>query len=122
MKTLFQGLGIVAVAMLATAWAQDAPLPEGSASVIETRTWRLSAADPAGLRSQVKAAVVHMTGLVLVKEEDGLLVLSLPTVRLSELRERLSALGAAPDAAETPAPRAPTTLLRLRFHTPPATS
>ena len=114
-------LSIVALAMLATAWAQDAPRPEGSASVIETRSWRLSAADPAGLRSQVKATVTQMTSVVLVKEEDSLLVLSLPTVRLSELRERLTAIGIAPTATENPIPRAPTTLLRLRFHALPTT-
>ena len=51
----------------------------------------------------------------MVKDEDGLLVVSLPTPLLAALRDKLSALGVLHTAAESPAPQAPTTLLRLHF-------
>ena len=99
----------------ASSWAEEAVYPEGSSSIIETRSWQLSATDPLALQSQTRAAVAQMDGVVVVKDEAGLLVLSLPTPLLAALRERLSALGALHIPAETPAPQAPTTLLRVRF-------
>jgi hypothetical protein len=51
---------------------------------------------------------------VLVKESETLLVLSLPTQKLSALRQELSKLGAV-SASEEAVPEAPTTLLRLMF-------
>ena len=95
--------------------AEEAVYPEGSSSIIETRSWQLSAADPLVLQSQVRTAVAQMAGVVLVKDEDGLLVVSLPTPLLSALREKLGALGVLHTAAESSTPQAPTTLLRLRF-------
>ena len=95
--------------------AEEAVYPEGSSSIIETRSWQLSAADPLVLQSQARTAVAQMAGVVLVKDEDGLLVVSLPTPLLSALREKLGALGVLHTAAESPTPQAPTTLLRLRF-------
>lgn len=100
---------------LTAGWAEEAVYPEGSSSIIETRSWQLSAADPLALHAQARTAVAQMDGVVVVKDEDGLLVVSLPTPLLSALREKLSAFGVLHTAAESPAPQAPTTLLRLRF-------
>lgn len=95
--------------------AEEAVYPEGSSSIIETRSWQLSAADPLALHAQARAAVAQMADVVVVKDEDGLLVVSLPTPLLAALREKLGALGVLHTAAESPAPQAPTTLLRVRF-------
>ena len=105
----------LALAGLTAGWAEEAVYPEGSSSIIETRSWQLSAADPPALHAQTRTAVAQMDGVVVVKDEDGLLVLSLPTLLLSALREKLGALGVLHTAAESPAPQAPTTLLRLHF-------
>ena len=103
------------LAGLTASWAEEAVYPEGSSSIIETRSWQLSAPDPLALQSQARAAVAQMDGVVVVKDEDGLLVVSLPTPLLAALREKLGALGVLHTAAESPAPQAPTTLLRVRF-------
>ena len=105
----------LALAGLTVSRAEEAVYPEGSSSIIETRSWQLSAADPLALHSQARTAVAQMDGVVVVKDEDGLLVVSLPTPLLSALREKLGALGVLHTAAESPAPQAPTTLLRLHF-------
>ena len=103
------------LACLTASWAEEAVYPEGSSSIIETRSWQLSATDPLALHAQARTAVAQMAGVVVVKDEDGLLVVSLPTPLLSALREKLGALGVLHTAADSPAPQAPTTLLRLRF-------
>ena len=103
------------LACLTASWAEEAVYPEGSSSIIETRSWQLSAADPLALHAQARTAVAQMDGVVVVKDEAGLLVVSLPTPLLSALRDKLGALGVLHTAAESPAPQAPTTLLRLRF-------
>lgn len=105
----------LALAGLTVGRAEEAVYPEGSSSIIETRSWQLSAADPLALHAQARTAVAQMDGVVVVKDEDGLLVLSLPTPLLSALREKLGALGVLHTAAESPAPQAPTTLLHLHF-------
>ncbi len=103
------------LACLTAGWAEEAVYPEGSSSMIETRSWQLSAADPLALHAHARTAVAQMDGVVVVKDEDGLLVVSLPTPLLAALRDKLGALGVLHTAAESPAPQAPTTLLRLRF-------
>ena len=105
----------LALACLTVGWAEEAVYPEGSSSIIETRSWQLSAADPLALHAHARIVVAQMDGVVVVKDEDGLLVVSLPTPLLSALREKLGALGVLHTAAESPAPQAPTTLLRVRF-------
>ena len=107
------------LACLTVGWAEEAVYPEGSSSIIETRSWQLSAADPLALHAHARTAVAQMDGVVVVKDEDGLLVVSLPTPLLSALRDKLGALGVLHTAAESPAPQAPTTLLRLRFQAAP---
>ena len=103
------------LACLTASWAEEAVYPEGSSSIIETRSWQLSATDPLALHAQTRTVVAQMAGVVVVKDEAGLLVVSLPTPLLSALREKLGALGVLHTAADSPAPQAPTTLLRLRF-------
>lgn len=103
------------LACLTVGRAEEAVYPEGSSSIIETRSWQLSAANPLALHAQARTAVAQMDVVVVVKDEDGLLVLSLPTPLLSALREKLGVLGVLHTAAESPAPQAPTTLLRVRF-------
>ena len=69
----------LALAGLTAGRAEEAVYPEGSSSIIETRSWQLSAADPLALHAQARTAVAQMDGVVVVKDEDGLLVVSLPT-------------------------------------------
>lgn len=92
-------------------------LPEGSASVIESLTWRLAGPDPAALRARVKALVGRTAGAVIVKDSADQLVTSLPTSELATLRQALTTLGelSGPEAA---ASDAPTTLLRVQFVRP----
>ena len=117
MHTLFTACVCLCLALggLTAGWTQEAVYPEGSSSIIETRSWQLSAADPLALQSRARTAVSQLDEVVVVKDENGLLVLSLPTPLLAALREKLSALGTLHAAAEPPTPQAPTTLLRLRF-------
>lgn len=106
-------------------WAQDggpSAFPEGSASIIQARTWQIAGSDPTALQGQAKAAVEKIGQAVLVKEKEGLLVVSLPTDKLAELRQALAKLGTMPATAEEAAPSAPTTLLRMTFSHPPAAS
>jgi len=121
------GIGVLLLAFLICqpgypARADEAPVapaaedfPEGSSSVIESLTWRVTVSDPATLREQAKALVGHIPEAVVVKENESLLVVSLPTQQLSALRQQLSKLGSVstPDGEATPS--APTTLLRLMF-------
>ena len=112
------GLAIWGMAIVASSWAEEASpsaYPEGSSSIIETRTWQLSGSDLAALHAQAKAAVAEVEGARLVKDEDGFLVISLPTLKLSALREELTALKVAYTMQEKTDPQAPTTLLRLTF-------
>ena len=117
MHTLFTACVCLCLTLggLTAGWAEEAVYPEGSSSIIETRSWQLSAADPLALHAHARTAVAQMDGVVVVKDEDGLLVVSLPTPLLAALRDKLSALGVLHTAAESPAPQAPTTLLRLHF-------
>ena len=104
------------------AWADEPPgapaaadFPEGSSSVIEPLTWRVNTSDPTALHERAKILVGQIPEAVIVKENGSLLVVSLPTQKLSGLRQELSKLGSvSPPAEETP-PNAPTTLLRLMF-------
>src|SRR5215510_15385265 len=118
------GVGVLLLAFLSCqpgplARADEAPaaedFPEGSSSVIESLTWRVTVSDPATLHEQAKALVGHIPEAVVVKENESLLVVSLPTQQLSALRQQLSKLGSVstPDGEATPS--APTTLLRLMF-------
>jgi hypothetical protein len=102
--------------------AEDVPpsatgLPEGSSSVIESRTWRVAGSDPAALRQQAKTVVSQIAEAVTVKESETLLVFSLPTQKLPALRQELSKLGLVSVSEEDPGD-APTTLLRLMFVQP----
>ncbi|HKA54682.1 MAG TPA: hypothetical protein VKJ47_13570 [Candidatus Binatia bacterium] len=121
------GIGVLLLALFSghpsyPARADEAPVapaaedfPEGSSSVIESLTWRVTVSDPATLHEQAKALVGHIPEAVVVKENESLLVVSLPTQQLSALRQQLSKLGSVstPDGEATPS--APTTLLRLMF-------
>jgi hypothetical protein len=102
--------------------AEDVPpsttgLPEGSSSVIESRTWRVAGSDPPALRQQAKTVVSQIAEAVVVKENETLLVFSLPTQKLPALRQELSKLGSINVSEEDPG-GAPTTLLRLMFVRP----
>lgn len=98
--------------------AQDPPsgLPEGSSSIIESVTWRITASDLVALREQTKAAVGQIPEAVIVKETASLLSISIPTKQLPALRQALAKLGAVTPAGTDPS--TPTTLLRLMFVQP----
>jgi len=105
-----------------TLWAGEpstptSAFPEGSSSVIESLTWRVVGSDPTALRQQAKTVVGQIPEAVLVKESETLLVFSLPTQKLSALRQELNKLGTL-SASEGAVPDAPTTLLRLMFVQP----
>ncbi|HEV8715725.1 MAG TPA: hypothetical protein VGX03_23215, partial [Candidatus Binatia bacterium] len=89
--------------------AQD--FPEGSSSVIESLTWRVTTSDPAALHQRTKALVGQIPEAVVVKENESLLVVSLPTQKLPTLRQELSKLGSVSPAEGEAPPSAPTTLL-----------
>ena len=99
-------------------WTEEpSAFPEGSSSVIESLTWRVVGSDPTALRQQAKTVVGQIPEAVLVKESETLLVFSLPTQKLSALRQELNKLGTL-SASEGAVPDAPTTLLRLMFVQP----
>lgn len=130
----WSGLGVVAVAVLLgfmlwrlvqTPSAEEASppeapsaFPEGSSSVIESLSWRVSGSDPVAVREQTKALVEQVSGAVVVKEGKGQLIVSLPTKELTALRQELSKLGSVSAAETESQPSAPTTLLRLTFVQP----
>jgi hypothetical protein len=104
------------------AWAEESPssptaedFPEGSSSVIESLTWRVTAGDPAALHQQAKALVGQISEAVVVKENESLLVVSLPTQKLTTLRQELSKLASVSTPEGEATASAPTTLLRLMF-------
>ena len=78
--------------------------------------------DPTALRGQAKAVVEEIGQAVLVKEDEGLLIVSLPTEKLAGLRQELAKLGTMQTTAEEVAPSAPTTLLRMTFSQPSSAS
>lgn len=103
--------------------AQDGPsaIPEGSGSIIQPASWQLTggnAADQAeldGLAEQVRAAVQQFEGAILVKDEKDTFVLSLPSAKLTDLHQRLSAIGTVTSPESSQEYTAPTILLRLRL-------
>ena len=91
-------------------------IPEGSGSIIQPVSWQLTgenAADQTELAGQVRTAIQQFEGAILVKDEKDILVLSLPSAKLTALHHKLSAIGTitGPEASEGYI--APTTLLRL---------
>lgn len=97
--------------------AQNGPsaIPEGSGSIIQPVSWQLTGKNAADLTEQVRAVVRQFEGAILVKDEKDILVLSLPSAKLTDLHQKLSALGTLTSPPATDAPQAPTTLLRLRL-------
>ncbi|MGH7963150.1 MAG: YIP1 family protein [Candidatus Binatia bacterium] len=107
-----------AVAEEPPATSAPSDFPEGSSSVIESLTWRVTGSDPAALRAQAKVLAGQVSGAVIVKEGEGLLIVSLPTKELAALRQELTKLGSVSAAEAESPPSAPTTLLRLTFVRP----
>ena len=97
--------------------AQNSPsaLPEGSGSIIQPVSWELTGENAADLTEQARAVVQQFEGAILVKDEKDILVLSLPSAKLTDLHQELSALGTLTSPPATDEHRAPTTLLRLRL-------
>ncbi len=106
-----------------TGWCQDgaSAFPEGSGSIITPLSWRFSGQDQqhpkdqAEMLKQVRAVIQQFEAAVLVKDEKDLLVLSLPSAKLTELRDKLEEFGTVTSAESSSATKAPTTLLRLTF-------
>ena len=97
--------------------AQNGPsaIPEGSGSIIQPVSWQLTGENAADLTEQVRAVVQQFEGAILVKDEKDILVLSLPSEKLTDLHQELSALGTLTSPEATDEYQAPTTLLRLRL-------
>jgi len=97
--------------------AQNSPsaIPEGSGSIIQLVSWQLTGENAADLTEQVRTVVQQFEGAILVKDEKDILVLSLPSAKLTDLHQKLSTLGTLTSPPATDAPQAPTTLLRLRL-------
>ncbi len=95
--------------------AQDGPsaVPEGSGSIIQPVSWQLTGENAAELTEQVRTAIQQFEGAILVKDEKELLVLSLPSAKLTELHQKLSAIGTITVPEPSGEYQAPTTLLRL---------
>ena len=102
-------------------WSQDGAsiFPEGSGSIITPLSWQFSGQDQqdqqdqADMHAEVRAVIQQFEAAVLVKDEKDLLVLSLPSAKLTELRDKLEELGTVTSSESSSAPKAPTTLLRL---------
>jgi len=92
--------------------------PDGKPSAIESLTWPVAGTNLVAMREQVKALIGQMNGAKLVKENAGLLIVSLPTKELAALRQELNKTGSVSVAETEPQPSAPTTLLRLIFIQP----
>ena len=101
--------------------AQDGPsaIPEGSGSIIQPVSWQLTSENAADLTERVRAVVQQFEGAVLVKDEENMLVLSLPSAKLTDLHQKLSGLGALTSPGATDEYQAPTTLLRLSLGSVP---
>ena len=99
------------------AGAQNSPsaIPEGSGSIIQPVSWQLTGENAAGLTGQVRTAVQQFEGAILVKDEKDILVLSLPSAKLTDLHQKLSTLGTLTSPPATDKYQAPTTLLRLKL-------
>lgn len=97
--------------------AQDGPsaIPEGSGSIIQPVSWQLTGENAADLAEQTRTVVQQFEGAILVKDEKDILVLSLPSAKLTDLHQKLSALGTLTSPPASEAYQAPTTLLRLRL-------
>jgi hypothetical protein len=74
--------------------------------------------DQAEMHAEVRAVIQQFEAAVLVKDEEGLIVLSLPSAKLTELRDKLEELGTVTSSESSSAPKAPTTLLRLTLQSP----
>ncbi len=105
-------------------WSQDgaSAFPEGSGSIIITLSWEFSSQDqqdqkdqqgPAEMHAEVRAVIQQFEAAVLVKDEKDLIVLSVPSAKLTELRDKLEELGTVTSSESSSVPKAPTTLLRL---------
>ena len=110
-------------------WSQDGAsvFPEGSGSIITPLSWQFSGQDQqdqkdqqdqAEMHAEVRAVIQQFEAAVLVKDEEDLIVLSLPSTKLTELRDKLEELGTVTSSESSSAPKAPTILLRLTFQSP----
>ena len=107
-------------------WSQDgaSSFPEGSGSIITPLSWQFSGQDQrhpkdqARVHKQVRAVIQQFEAVVLVKDEKDLFVLSLPSAKLTELRDKLEELGTVTSSESSSEPKAPTTLLRLTLQSP----
>ena len=110
-------LVMVGLTFLPHTSAQNGPsaIPEGSGSIIQPVSWQLTGENAADLTEQVRAVVRQFEGAILVKDEKDILVLSLPSAKLTDLHQKLSSLGTLTSPPATDEHRAPTTLLRLRL-------
>ena len=119
MYRLCLALSLVMVGLTFSSYtrAQDGPsaIPEGSGSIIQPVSWQLTGENAADLTAQVRVVVRQFEGAILVKDEKDILVLSLPSAKLTDLHQKLSALGTLTSPPATDEHRAPTTLLRLRL-------
>jgi hypothetical protein len=87
----------------------------GTSSVVAALRWRVVGSEPAALHQQVKALVGRMAGAVIVKEEEHLLLISLPTPELPAFYQELSKMGQVSALEADLAPGSPTTLLQVTF-------
>ncbi len=113
-------------------WSQDgaSAFPEGSGSIITPLSWQFSGQDQqyqkdqkdqqdqADMHAEVRAVIQQFEAAVLVKDEEDLIVLSLPSAKLTELRDKLEELGTVTSSESSSAPKAPTILLRLTLQSP----
>ncbi len=93
----------------------SSPTGAPALNMAETLAWRVAGSEPAMLREQVKALAEQMAEAVIVEEEEHMLLLSLPTQRLSELHQELTKLAEVSAPKADVIPNAPTTLLQVTF-------
>ena len=108
-------LGIVSLSLLPHSSADNGPsaIPEGSGSIIQPASWQLTGENAEETEKQVRAVIQKFEGAILVKDEKDLLVLSLPSAKLTALHQELSTLGTITSPESSNEHKAPTTLLRL---------
>ncbi len=86
-----------------------------TSSIVASLMWRVVGNEPTALHEQVKALVKQLAGAVIVKEENYLLLIALPTRELPAFHQELSKIGEVSALEAEITPGTSTTLLQVTF-------
>lgn len=88
---------------------------EGAPPVAEPIVWRVEGEQPEVMQAQAKVLAQRISGVLIVQEEDGLLLLSLPTEQLPAFGQAVRELGQVQTMGGETDPAKPTTTIQIRF-------